>query len=317
MLFVTTRNKVDSFTAFHVLNHDRPSDGGFFVPLQLPVISPDLLANMTEKSFGQCVADVLNLFFRTELNGWDVDFCIGRQAVRLVHLGQKVIVTECWHNPERDFAHMVKNLIARLKGGRESDTPTCWAGICVRIATLFAVYAQLRRDSYLAEGQLLDICVDAEAFSLPMVGWYARKMGLPVGNIICSCRDNSTLWDFFRNGNLHFIPESRQLQTSLEPLIYGCFGRDEVTRYLQKSACNGVYSLQEVKRKQLCRGFYAYVIGENRITSVIHSVNATSSYHLDSQCALSYAAMQDHRTSEGESRVTLLLSQRQNRESNR
>ena len=157
MLFVTTRSKVDSFTAFYTLSHSCTADGGYFVPLQLPYVSKPELNAIIQNSFGQCVADILNLFFRKKLTGWDVDFCIGRQAVRLVSLGQKVYIAECWHNPDRSFAHMVRNLSSRIKENAQHSQPTYWASMSVRIAILFAAYGQLRKQGELAENQLLDI----------------------------------------------------------------------------------------------------------------------------------------------------------------
>ena len=311
MLFVTTRNKVDSVTAFHVLNHDRSSDGGYFVPLQLPAVSPSTLEAMVNQSFGQCIADILNLFFNARLNGWDVDFCIGRQSVRIVPLGQKICIAECWHNPDRDFSRIVRNLSSRICCGKENIHPTYWAWMSVRIAILFAVYAQLRGQKILCEGQQMDVSVPTDDFSLPMACWYARKMGLPVGSVICACRDSSRLWDFYRNGTLSFASEkdSADLLYGMEPLIHACFGKEEVHRFLQKISRSSVYTLQDIKRKQISHGFRACVISSNRIEAVIHSVYSTSAYLFDSRCALAFAGIQDNRTSEGESRVTLLLSQ--------
>ena len=94
MLYVTTRNHLDSFTACPVLKENRAPDGGLFVPLHVPKLSQQDCARLAEMSFGQCAAEMLNLFFSTRLTGWDVDFAVGRYPVRLEALAHKIYLAE-------------------------------------------------------------------------------------------------------------------------------------------------------------------------------------------------------------------------------
>ena len=81
MLYVTTRGKYDAFTAARTMNLDRGPDGGLFIPFRLPQLTRDEIIALGSKTFGQNVADILNLFFSTRLSGWDVDMTIGRSPV--------------------------------------------------------------------------------------------------------------------------------------------------------------------------------------------------------------------------------------------
>ena len=76
MLYLTTRNQIESVTAYYTLTHPRSSDNGYFVPMRIPLISAEELSALTELSFGACVAAILNRFFPAHLNGWDIDFII-------------------------------------------------------------------------------------------------------------------------------------------------------------------------------------------------------------------------------------------------
>ena len=78
MLYLSTRSKADSFTAYRVLHSDAAPDGGMFLPMQLPVQNDADLAAFAQMNFGEAAAAVLNLFFGTKLSGWDVDFAVGR-----------------------------------------------------------------------------------------------------------------------------------------------------------------------------------------------------------------------------------------------
>lgn len=312
MLYVTTRNKVESVTAYHVLSHARSSDGGCFVPLLLPSLSSDEINAMTGKNFGQCMADVLNLFFSARLDGWDIDFCIGRHPVRLVPLNQKVYIAEAWHNPDRSFDRMIRNLSSRIYGDKFVTPTGDWARIATIIGVLFCSYGQMVRQGLLQSGQQMDISVDAGDFSIPMAAWYARKIGLPVGNIICASNDSSKFWDFLRNGSYQTASADILrpcIQAGLERLIYSVFGHEEVLRYLHCCSKGTPYSLNELRLNQLCGGFRASVVGNRRIASAIRSTFSTAAYLLDPATALAFCGLQDYRTAEGEVNVTLLLSE--------
>ena len=65
MLYVTTRNNRDAYTAQRVLRENRGPDGGLYVPFREPVFSREEIDDLKEKSFHQCVAEVLNRLFNT------------------------------------------------------------------------------------------------------------------------------------------------------------------------------------------------------------------------------------------------------------
>lgn len=320
MLYVTTRNKNDAHTAHKTLTADRGSCGGYFVPFQMPVYSAEEIEGLKEKSFGQTVAEVLNLFFNARLDGWDVDFSIGRYPVRLVSMSRKVMVAETWHNPDWDFARMVRNLASRIRGNDDSKgVPSDWAWTSIRIATLFGLYGELLRQGVAGNDQRIDVAVIAGDFSAPMAAWYAREMGLPIGNIICSCNENCAVWDLLHHGQMRTdmiaVPTNTPecdigLPASIERLIYGQLGAGEVRRFLEACSEGRDYILNEEQLAQLRRGFSSAVVSQKRMETVIHNVYRTCTYLLDPYSALAYGGLQDYRTNAEEGRNALLLTER-------
>ena len=63
MLYVTTRVSQDAYTANRALSEDRCPEGGFFVPVRLPVLNAEQITALTGRSFSQNFAEILNLFF--------------------------------------------------------------------------------------------------------------------------------------------------------------------------------------------------------------------------------------------------------------
>ena len=240
MLYVTTRNNRDAYTAQRVLRENRGPDGGLYVPFREPVFSREEIDALKEKSFHQCVAEVLNRLFNTKLTRWDVEFCVGRYPVRLVNLPQRIIAGECWHNPEWTFDHLVHILAEQLRGGCPGADGG-WAKTAVGIAVLFGIFGEFARAGITEHEKHVDISVVCGNFDLPMSAWYARAWGLPIGNIICCCNENGNLWNLIHHGQFRTdtvsvptgTPEADvTLPAGLERLIYACGGLAEVDIYL-------------------------------------------------------------------------------------
>lgn len=320
MLYVTTRNDQEIYTAQRALREGRGPDGGLYVPFRDPVFSTEDLCTLREKSFNRCIADVLNTLFQTRLTSWDVDFAIGRYAVRLQMLGKRLVVSEGWHNLESNFDRIVKNLSALLQGEKTAQIHKAgWAEIGIRVAVIFGIFGELMREGILDGNQLVDISVVSGDFSAPMSAWYARKWGLPIGNIVCACNDNSNLWDFVCHGTLRCADVALMTDTacadvtvpeSLERLIHACGGTEEVERYVNTVRKGGNYYVEDVFLQRLRKGLYVTVSSQNRMASTIPTVFGTHSYVLSPYGALAYAGLQDYRARTGESRTALLLEER-------
>lgn len=313
MLYVSTRNDRDAFTAQRALRENRCCDGGMYLPFSTPQFSAERICALGGASFSQNVADILNVLFNTKLNSWDVDFCIGRYPVRLKPLPHRIFVAELWHNPDWNYDHLVKNLLLSLC--EKEDIPGDWAKIAVRTAVLFGIFGELNHlgiDS-------ADVAVVSGDFSAPISAWYARKWGLPIGNIICCCNENNNLWDLICHGQMRTdtisiptdIPEADvTLPEDLERLIYECGGVPEVERYIDSCRHGKIYFPTESILAKLRQGIFISVVSSQRIKTVIPSVYRTHDYLMSSGTALSYSGMLDYRAKTGQTRYTILLSEK-------
>lgn len=315
MLYVSTRNRTDSFTAYRALHEDRAPDGGMYVPFILPHFEKKEIASLRTLSFGESVAQILNRFFSAGLTGWDVDFCIGRRPVKMVRMNHRLVIAEVWHNTDSDYAYLEKSLFDKLCASNKESKITEWARIAIYIAVLFGLYGELSNDGI----EELDIAVPAGDFTVLMAAWYARQMGLRIGTIICGCDENGAVWDLLQRGEMStaaaaasaaFPERDAGEPAELERLIYHTLGRDETLRYLEVSRQGGMYRLVEPMLQELNRGLSAAVIGSTRIKPVINSVYRAADYIVDPSTAVAYGGLQDHRARSGESKLTLILAMR-------
>ena len=311
MLYLTTRSSRDAYTAQRALRESRGPDGGMYLPFRGPSFAPEDWKRLAAMPFGQRVAEILNRLFQTRLTCWDVDVCIGRNPVEIKPLGHRTLVAELWHNPGQSYGYLAQELAEQLLG--QPDYNSGWLPIALRIAMLFGIYGQLGSD------EPTDISVISGDFTAPISAYYARAWGLPIGNIVCCCNENSGLWELLRHGQLRtdtvsvrtILPEADvAVPENLERLVYEAGGTDEVERYLEVCRRGGAYAPSDPVLAKMNRGLSVSVVSSSRIGQTISSVYRTHRYVLSSGSALSYAGLMDYRAKAGQARNALILAEK-------
>ena len=308
MLYITTRNRADAYTARRALRESRGPDGGMYLPFQVPSYCVEEWTELASMPFGQRVAEILNRLFGTRLTCWDVDVCIGRNPVPITALGHRTLSAELWRNPGLCYDHMARELAAQLLD--EPNYKTGWLAIALRIAMLFGIFGQLQT------GEPTDISLVSGDFAAPISAYYAKQWGLPIGNIICCCNENSSLWELLCHGQLRtdatsvptVVPEADvAVPENLERLIFEAGGMSEVERYLEIQRRGGVYAPGDAVLAEMGKGFRVSVVSSSRIGQTISSVYRTHNYVLSPAAALAYAGMMDARTKPGLAKKALIL----------
>ena len=303
MLYLSTRNKADSFTAHKVLHSASAPDGGMFVPMQLPVQNDVAMAAFENMSFGESTAYLLNLFFGSHLSGWDVDFAIGRQAVELVSCGYKVSLAESWHNPAGNHDYLVSRLYNLVTREVHSVVePNLWFHAVVHIALLFGVYGKYSRQ----EIYEFDVAVDSADLQMLFAVRYAQKMGLPVRKIIMGSTEGDCLWEFLSYGDYQIGRKNRL--SGLEALLWLEFGYDQTSRYEQSVQTKTVYRLKDLQLEKFRKGIFITVVGDRRAHNIIESTLVTNNYKMEHATARAFGALQDYRAKTGENKNTLMFA---------
>ncbi len=317
MLYVTTRDQLETYTAHRALTQDRTADGGFYAPFRLPGFSTEEIARMTGKSFGDTMAQILNLFFSTNLTAAEVSFAVGRRPLRLKSLSHRIVFGELWHDPGMQWQWIARRLSRLVLSRHEMDCCTKWTQIAVRVGMVFDAYGHMCRDGIIQMGEVVDVSVLSGDFSSPMAVWYAREMGLPVGDIICCCHENNSLWELMHQGcfatgalaTVTAIPEADVVvPDALEYLISACGDARDVGDYLDVCRKGAVYKPGEELLDLLRQGLDVRVLGADRISSTVRSVWRTYSYLTDPATAVGYAGLLDHRAGCATTRQALVLS---------
>lgn len=307
MLYITTRDNRDANTAYKTLHNNVSNDGGAYIPFRMPEFSCDELETLVTCSFSQTVATILNRFFSSRISGWDVDFCIGRNAIKMVQMPHRLAVAELWHNPKGTYQNIVTELYKKI-AEKDSDKPTEWFCVATRIAILFGIYSLMRQNDFISAGDKFDISLPSEDFNIPVAALYARIMGLPIDTIVCTSEENSGVWDFIHLGELSTVQLSGN-NTAYERYVYATLGEQSVVQLMDDRDKKRTYRVSEENLRSFNHGVFCATAGNNRSSQTINSIFRSNQYILDPTAALCVGGLQDYRSKVGESKLTLILSE--------
>lgn len=165
-----------------------------------------------------------------------------------------------------------------------------------QIVYYFWAYLQAVRMGEIKNGEALNFTVPTGNFGDILAGWYAMKMGLPVGHFVCASNDNKVLYDFFRTGEYNknrafhvTVSPSMDIliSSNLERLIYRLTGEDaqKCAELMQALSDGGEYTITEDMKKGLA-DFYGNYCSEEETKEAIHATYKSSDYVIDPHTAV-------------------------------
>lgn len=306
MLYVTTRERFDAFTAPRTLQSDVAKDGGVYVPFKIPKWENEGLNFLLSGSFGEVTAAILNQFFSCGLTGWDVEAAVGRIPVKAETVGNKIFSIQLYQNLGGSYEALEQTFCRMVCKDCTNETRiTSWLKIAVRISVLFASFAQLNKKEIPLE-QGLDLCLGAEDFSIAVASWLARKMGLPIHTVILGCDEGSPVWDFLRYAQVKTDADAGFLQEA-ERFLYLNLGLEEALRFGTCVDQKGLYQLSQEQAEELKSGLFCSVVSADRANQVLSGVFRTNAYSLSPDAGAAYGALMDYRAKSGSNHPALVL----------
>ncbi len=300
MLYVSTRNASDTFTAHRALQQDHSPDGGFYVPFHMPAFSSKDLNTLKAQATAETVSQMLNLFFGLHLSRSEVESAVGDLAFRLQKTNQNFLMAEIWHTLDGSFDYVVKRLYNLMTG--RSEMPAGWPFIAIEISVMFGLYSAISK-----EMKSFDIALPVADFASLNAVLYAKRMGLPVNRVICACDENDIVWDMTNNGafSTNFSLDNI---TYLELLIYQFAGVQGVKQYLDAFNSREIYRIEEEILLYLKDNLYSTVVSAERAESIISGMYRSNQYNIDLGTAYAYGSLQDYRASTGANNQTVIFA---------
>ena len=219
----------------------------------------------------------------------------------------------------------VKNIFATIQDGltqggcRLSTANSINIGrLAPQVTYYFKAYADLLQRGTIQMGDEVNFCVPTGNFGDILAGYLAKKLGLPVGRLVCASNANNVLTDFIKTGlydrrrPLHkTVSPSMDILVSsnLERLLY-LMSEDApmVAELMQKLNKEGFYQVPQELLAQIQVEFWGGCCDDAGAKRTIGKAFKETGYLCDTHTATGWAVAEDYRAQTGDGRPMVVLS---------
>ena len=194
-----------------------------------------------------------------------------------------------------------------------------WGRILPQVVYYISAYCDLLRDGKIAMGQKVNFCVPTGNFGDILAAYYAGRMGLPVGRLICASNRNDVLTDFLRTG---VYDRNRPFHTTMSPsmdilvssnlerLLFDLSGEndEEVRGYMAALAKDGKYEGSDAIKAALAEQYWGGFCDEEGTAATIAKYYQEHGYLIDTHTAVAFDALEQYRSETGDQTPCIVVS---------
>ncbi len=192
-----------------------------------------------------------------------------------------------------------------------------WGRLMPQIVYYLSAYADMVAAGALETGEPLDVCVPTGNFGNILAAHYARRMGAPIGRLVCASNANKVLADFIAGGD-YDIAARRLVKTpspsmdilvssNLERLLYDlCDDPGLIRRWMGELRTDGRFAIDEATWAKLSREFSGDWVDNETCLRTIGEVQREHGYLLDPHTAVAWTAAE--RVRAGDEAPVLIVS---------
>lgn len=178
-----------------------------------------------------------------------------------------------------------------------------WGRLAPQIVYYVSAYCDLLNQGELSFGDLMNVCVPTGNFGNIFAAFLAKKMGIPVGKLVCASNANNVLTDFLRTGtydrnrNFHMTMSPSMdilISSNLERLLALTAGEEKTAGFMADLAKNGKYTVDAETLAMIRENFIGYCADEEQTAATLKSFYTDLHYLADTHtsvaldCALQY-----------------------------
>ncbi len=194
-----------------------------------------------------------------------------------------------------------------------------WGRLVPQIVYYVSAFASMLQKGELAEGETFNVVVPTGNFGNILAAYYAKKMGVPIGKLICASNANDVLTEFIRTGHynrkrpfhLTISPSMDILISSnLERFLYDISGEngEKVSAWMQALRADGEYSVDADTLSRMQDILYAGSCDDTETCRTIRETFETYGYLVDTHTAVALSVYDKYVKETGDNTKTVIAS---------
>ncbi len=194
-----------------------------------------------------------------------------------------------------------------------------WGRLVPQIVYYISAYCDLIENGALQMGDPINIAVPTGNFGNILAAYYAGRMGVPIGKLICASNRNRVLTDLIKTGvydrNRDFYTTSSPsmdilISSNLERLLFHLSDGDDsaVGEMMESLTKHGAYTLPNPVRAKLNALFEGGWCGEEDTAKTIRETYEKTGYLCDTHTAVAVNVYQNYRNESGDQTPTVIAS---------
>ena len=227
---------------------------------------------------------------------------------------------DCQSGVKRAFAALSDDTALRARGKALTSANSINIGrLAPQLVYYFLAYAALLERGRIALGDRVDFVVPTGNFGDILAGWMAKRLGLPVGKLVCASNANRVLTDFFESGvydrRRDFLKTDSPsmdilVSSNLERLLFYVSGGDTplVRRCMEELSKQGFYRFPDELAEKLREEFAAYCCTDAEGAEEIGRLWREEGYLCDPHTAVALRAARDYKTERAPDAPLVILS---------
>ena len=194
-----------------------------------------------------------------------------------------------------------------------------WGRLVPQIVYYCSAYADMMENGQVKPGEAMNVVVPTGNFGNILAAYYAKRMGVPIGKLICASNANNVLTDFLTTGtydrNRAFYTTSSPsmdilISSNLERLLFLLDGEDDakVRTWMKQLSETGKYTVSDEVFAKIRENFAAGFADDDKTFATIKSTYEDDKYLCDTHTGVAVAVYNDYTAKTGDQTPTVIAS---------
>ena len=192
-----------------------------------------------------------------------------------------------------------------------------WGRLAPQIVYYVSAYCDLLNAGKLKMGEPMNVTVPTGNFGNIFAAYLAKRMGLPIDQLICASNKNNILTDFLnsgtydRNRDFHLTMSPSMdilISSNLERLLYFTAGAERTAAYMKSLNTTGAYTVDTDVKAEIDTCFRGYFADEQTTAAMIQKTMKEHGYLADTHTAVALSAAEQYIAETGDKKPMVVAS---------